>query len=171
MRIYNRYNKNIKFNNIISFLILILVFSFTFCWAFGNGIHPFVNNSAEALVAANVNNAYKPGNGADLWDSAENEFDSGVLSDLIYNLFGNENPVNYIKENGTDDYQTYGKVLEQQMGYAADPYYVVPASKINARLNDGAGNNNGIVVTLNGIEWMVASLTLVRDDVTVGGKS
>ena len=159
MRMNEKNNGNIKYTKKISLLIFIMVCCLIFCLILG-GVHPFFNNIAEALTAANVNNAYKPGDGADLWDSTGNAFNSVVLNDLISNLFGTEDPVDYIKANGADDYQTYGTVLEQQIGKEANPYYVVPASKINARLNGGAGNNNGIVVNLNGIEWMVTSLTL-----------
>jgi len=73
MRMNDKYNRNIRFTKIVSLLIFIMVFTILFCLVLG-GVHPFFNNIAEALTAANVNNAYKPGDGADLWDSTGNAF-------------------------------------------------------------------------------------------------
>ena len=97
-----------------------------------------------ALTATN-NSAYKAGNGAELWNNDTRTFNQTVLKDIQTKIFGNENPVSYIKEN-TDAKE-----------YASSNSYVLPASKINEKI----GNvDNGMVVTLGGKKWMVACLTL-----------
>lgn len=97
-----------------------------------------------ALTATN-NSATKAGGGAELWNNDTRTFNQTVLKDIQTKIFGNENPVSYIKEN-TDAKE-----------YASSNSYVLPASKINKKI----GNvDNGMVVTLGGKTWMVACLTL-----------
>ncbi len=80
------------------------------------------------------------GNGAELWDSSNNRFNKTVFNDLTNKLFGSDNPIDYIKT--MKDTQTDS--------------YVIPASAINTKV----GNDSGLVVKLDGKDWMVASLTL-----------
>jgi len=77
---------------------------------------------------------------------------------MTQKLFGGADPVEYIKANGAEDYETYGKNSPSEL--AGDPYYVVPASTINARIEDNVKKNSGFVIKIGGLEWMVASLTL-----------
>ncbi|MDE6302093.1 MAG: hypothetical protein K2M36_00695, partial [Clostridia bacterium] len=118
-------------------------------------------NSADALTTAQVSSAVKAGGGADLWNSATSTWNATVLSDMVSKIF----PVtttweSYIKNNGSEDYTRVGKnspnVAEKDI-----PYYVVPASTINARVGSA---NYGMVVKLDGKDWMVTSLTIDRDD-------
>lgn len=96
---------------------------------------------ASALKAATVSSAEKAGNGAELWDAEEGGFNDDVLNDLVDRLFGDEDPVEYIKT--MKDTQTDS--------------YVVPATAINEKVGNA---NNGLVVKLGGKDWMAASLTL-----------
>ena len=100
-------------------------------------------NNAYAL--SDTSSAVKAGNGAELWDADKGVFNNTVIDDLTSKLFGNENPVEYIK-----------KFQDTQTGA-----YVVPASIINNKVGNVA---NGMVVTLDSKEWMVASLTLADID-------
>ena len=68
------------------------------------------------------------------------KFNKTVLEDLRLKLFDNNNPITYIKTN-----------TDTQTGA-----YVIPASTINAKV----GSDSGLVVKLDGKDWMVASLTL-----------
>ncbi len=146
MRIYNKCSGNKKSTNIISFLILILVFSFTFCWAFGNGVHTFINNSAAALTSANVDNAYKAGGGEEMWSGTN--FNFKVVKDLYDKLFGKEDPIEYIKANGAGEFSATGS-------------YIVPASTINSKIGR---TNDGMIINLGGIYWMAVSLTVATID-------
>ncbi len=94
--------------------------------------------SAGALNS--TTGAVSAGGGAELWDADAGEFNSEVMDDLVDKLFGDEDPVEYIKT----------------MKDAQTDSYVVPASAINKKV----GTNNGLVVKLDGKEWMAASLTL-----------
>ena len=94
----------------------------------------------DASALTSTSGAVLAGGGAELWNADDSRFDSGVLDDLVDKLFGDEDPVEYIKT--MKDTQTDS--------------YVIPASTINTKL----GNQNGLVVKLGGKEWMAASLTL-----------
>ncbi len=98
---------------------------------------PSLNNSAEALTS--TSGAVLAGNGAELW--LGNNFNFEVLEDISDKLFGDEDPVAYVKKR--KDTQTDS--------------YVVTASTINSKVGNAT---NGLVVKLDGKEWMVASLTL-----------
>lgn len=133
-------------------LILSFICAVLLC---GVSLLPFgLNNekSASALTSAAIKSAVQVGGGADLWDPDDETVNGDVVDDLYDNLFGSAKEVDYIKENGAEDYEKYKQ--------AENPYWVVPATAINAKLNDGAGNDYGLVVTLGGMPWTVASLTL-----------
>ncbi len=99
-----------------------------------------LNNSAEALNSTGLSSAVKAGGGAELWDSSNNSFNKTVFNDLTNKLFGSDNPIDYIKT--IKDTQTDS--------------YVIPASTINTKVS----SSSGLVVKLDGKDWMVASLTL-----------
>ncbi len=100
------------------------------------GVLPCLNNSAEALTT--TSGAVLAGDGADLWSDTSLNF--RVLNDISNKLFGDNDPVEYIKT--MKDTQTDS--------------YVIPASTINSKV----GSDSGLVVKLDGKDWMVASLTL-----------
>jgi len=106
----DKYNRNIRFTKIVSLLIFIMVFTILFCLVLG-GVHPFFNNTAEALTSTNINNAVKAGGGTELWNSSTSSFNQTVLKDIIDKIFKQEDPVSFIKDNGKEDYETYGKML------------------------------------------------------------
>ena len=110
----------------------------------------------DASALTSTSGAVLAGGGAELWNAADSSFNSDVLDDLVDKLFGEEDPVEYIKTNGASDYNTYGKNTSVA-GEAGTPYYVVPASTINTKVGSA---NDGLVVKLDGKEWMAASLTL-----------
>lgn len=96
----------------------------------------------DASALTSTSGAVLAGGGAELWNADDSSFNSDVLDDLVDKLFGDEDPVEYIKT--MKDTQTDS--------------YVIPASTINTKL----GNQNGLVVKLGGKEWMAASLTLAN---------
>ncbi|MDE6302297.1 MAG: hypothetical protein K2M36_01745, partial [Clostridia bacterium] len=110
--------------------------------------------SAQAL--ASTASAYKAGNGQELYNNGT--FNSDVVNDIREKIFGNEDPVSYIKDNGASDYNTYGKD-SPNTAEKGTPYYVVPASTINAKVGN---TTDGMVIKLGGREWMVTSLTLAN---------
>ncbi|MDE6302731.1 MAG: hypothetical protein K2M36_03990, partial [Clostridia bacterium] len=116
-------------------------------------------NSASALDTANISNIVKAGNFEELWNSSTSTFNTKVLDDIYDKCFGNEDPIQYIKNNGADDYNTYGK--NSPCAEAGIPYYVVPATVLNAKVGN---TTNGMVVKLNDWNWSAASLTLDKDD-------
>ncbi|MDE6565830.1 MAG: hypothetical protein K2L47_02045, partial [Clostridia bacterium] len=99
----------------------------------------------EVLALTSTSSAVKAGNGAELWNSESSTFNNVVINDLVDKLFGNEDPVEYIKKS--KDTQTDS--------------YVVPASTINTKVGNAT---DGMVVKLDGKEWIVASLTLADID-------
>ena len=113
---------------------------------------------ADLSALTDTNSATKIGGGKELYNKDRGNFNIGVVSDFIEKLFGDEDPVQYIKTNGAVDWNTYGK--NSPSALKDDPYYVVPASVINNKIR----NTNGLIVTLNGLDWMVASLTLADTD-------
>ena len=114
-------------------------------------------HASPAQGVTNTDYATRIGDGAELWD--ENGFNDDVIVDLYDKLFGGQNAVDFIKTNGTYDYETYGK-NSPNVEMRDIPYYVVPASTLNANVE----NDYGLVLTLGGLEWMVASLTLADID-------
>ncbi len=99
----------------------------------------------SVFALANNHTAVKAGNGEELWNAESSSFNYNVLLDLKEKLFGNDNPVDYIKS--MKDEQTQANV--------------VPATAINERLGN---TEEGMVVNLGGREWTVASLTLADID-------
>ena len=89
--------------------------------------------------------AVKAGAGEELWNADDGGFNEEVLSDLVDKLFGDEDPADYIKT--MKDTQTDS--------------YVIPASTINAKVGNA---NDGLVVKLDGKEWMATSLTIAEID-------
>ncbi len=104
--------------------------------------------TADAMISANVANATKIGNGEDLWDSANNCINANVASDLSSKLFNYGDAVEYIKANGDAKEKTLSDST------------VVPASVINATIEDTAKQKYGYVIKLGGLDWMITSLTL-----------
>ena len=101
----------------------------------------FPQHHVNALTS--TGGAVKAGQGEDLWNADEGGFNDEVLSDLVDKLFGDEDPAEYIKT--MKDTQTDS--------------YVIPASTINAKVGSP---NDGLVVKLDGKEWMATSLTLAE---------
>ena len=64
-------------------------------------------HASPAQGVTNTDYATRIGDGAELWD--ENGFNDDVIVDLYDKLFGGQNAVDFIKTNGTYDYETYGK--------------------------------------------------------------
>ena len=114
--------------------------------------------SEDASALSTTVTSVKIGNGEELYDRSSGEINRYVADDMTQKLFGDADPVEYIKTNGAEDWETYGKDSPSEL--AGDPYYVVPASTINARIEDNVKKNNGFVIKIGGLEWMVASLTL-----------
>ena len=104
--------------------------------------------SADALNTSTINSATKIGGGADLWDSATGAFNANVANDLSLKLFNYGDAVDYIKEHADAREKTWTNST------------VVPASVINATIEDTAKQKYGYVVKLGGLDWMIASLTL-----------
>ena len=154
---YDKHKKNIKYTNITSFLILILVFSLTLCMITWGGGTSRLNNSAEALTSTTVNSAVKAGNGVELWDSSINRFNQIVLKDIIDKIFKQEDPVSFIKNNGKEDYEAYGKKAPSSEN--GIEYFVVPATVINKNVGNA---NYGMVIKLDDKWWMATSLTLTK---------
>ena len=159
MRIDNKGKRNIKFTNIVSLMVFILVFGYIFCLSLGNGVHSFINNSAQALTPANIDSAILAGNGAELWNSSTSTFNRTVLYDITNKIFGNLDHIEYIKTNGKHDWETYGSYSTNSE--AGTRYWVVPASTINTKVGSA---NNGMIVKLDNKDWMVASLTLDKNN-------
>lgn len=101
--------------------------------------------SASALNTTTITSATKAGGGAELWDSGSSSFNSEVMDDLLDKLFGDKDPVTYIKT----------------MKDAPTDSYVIPASTINANVGNAT---YGMTVKLGGMEWMAASMTLADID-------
>ncbi len=121
-------------------------------------------DAAHAL--SDVSGAYQIGEKGDgtqltsIYDDTKGKFDANMLHELFAKTTDNTNATidsvkDYIKANGFNDYNTYGK--SSPASAASDPYYVVPASTINA---NGGKADYGIVLQLGGYTWTVASLTL-----------
>ena len=100
-------------------------------------------DSAKALT--DTTNAENICDGRELWRSEINKFDATAFNELTDKLFGNKDWLNYVKS----------------MKDTATDSYVIPASVINEKIK----NENGIVVTIGGLEWMVASLTVANDGI------
>ena len=97
----------------------------------------------EVLALTSTSSAIQVGNGTELYDSSNQSFNQESFEDLMYRLFNGQEPLSYVKsmkDSGTDS-------------------YVVPASTING------GNDNGYIVKLGGLDWMITSLT-VTDSTT-----
>ena len=128
----------IRFN--FSIIVIVALIMLLLC-----SISTFFFSPNKVYALTNTGSAVKAGGGFELWDSNNNSFNNYVISDLANKLFGNENPIKYTKS--MKDTQTDS--------------YVIPASKINAKVGNTA---NGMVVKLGGMEWMVASLTIADKD-------
>ena len=119
-----------------------------------------------ALTNEGYNLAYKigeKGNGSQLdeiYNDKYKAFSAQLLKEILAKSTGIadadiEDVKQYIKTNGTEDYETYGK-NSPVLNHELKPYYVVPASAINTNVN----NDCGIVVRLGGVVWNAVSLTL-----------
>ena len=144
-RVRSRVNNLIVVMTVIVFALSLIATAF---FAFPDRVSALADPSSATLI----------GGGAELYDRDSGELNGDVMGDLIEKLFGDDDPVQYIKANGTADWETYGK--NSPSALAGEQYYVVPASTINSRIADETKRDNGFVITLGGLEWMVASLTL-----------
>ncbi|MBD5086121.1 MAG: hypothetical protein HDT32_01945, partial [Clostridiales bacterium] len=108
-------------------------------------------NLTTALTS--TTNATRAGNGEDLWVSSVNQFNGDVFLDITNRICGTKDWNTYIQDNyDTDEYSS--------SSYGTGSY-VVPATTINKSTN--INSDNGMVVTLGGLEWIVTSLTLAED--------
>ncbi|MDE6189042.1 MAG: hypothetical protein K2G37_01980, partial [Clostridia bacterium] len=98
-----------------------------------------LKKKANALNGAGLASATVIGNGDDLWDATKSEINISVANELERYIFGNNDPDSYIDTKGVDYFGS--KVLQSKT--------------INASIS----NDNGLVVTLGGLKWMVASVT------------
>jgi len=144
-RVRSRVNNLIVVMTVIVFALSLIATAF---FAFPEDVSALADPSSATLI----------GGGAELYDRDSGEFNDDVKDDLVDKLFGKANPVQYIKSNGATDWETYGK--NSPSALAGEQYYVVPASTINSKIADETKRDNGFVITLGGLEWMVASLTL-----------
>ncbi len=102
--------------------------------------------TASALT--DILKATSIGNGEEMWNSEEGEFNGDVFSDLINKLFGEER-----------DWKSYVKKSEYLD--SATQSYIIPASVINEK----AGNDlYGLIVKIGGVNWIITSITLTNDD-------
>ncbi|MDE7328262.1 MAG: hypothetical protein K2N57_00730 [Clostridia bacterium] len=136
-----------KSKNIAILLSVILIL----CLSLSFAISGLRYNQAQALTdttsAVNVN---------ELWDSSAEKFNRDSINDLVEKLFGDKELteaqlVSYINSHGTNKFGST----------------IVPASYINANIHNSNGsvtsNDSGIVVTLVGLQWSVASMTTNGD--------
>ncbi len=144
-RVRSRVNSLIVVMTVIVFALSLIATAF---FAFPDRVSALADPSSATQI----------GGGAELYDRDSGDFNGDVVSDLVEQLFGDANPVEYIKTNGTDDWEKYGKNSPSPL--ANEQYYVVPASTINSKIADEKKRDNGFIITLGGLEWMVASLTL-----------
>ena len=108
-------------------------------------ISTFFFSPNKVFALTSTGSAVQVGNGAELYDKTSSSINKLVVNDLQNKLFKDiDNPINYIKNYV--DTQTDS--------------YILPSSVINSKLNNNAGNDNGLVITIGGLEWMVTSLTL-----------
>ncbi len=132
------YKSKKKFNLFVAVFIFLIAFLFSI-------IVSFFLSPNKVFALNNINSAVSVANGADLYDKNIGIINYLVVKDLQDKLFnGIDNPVSYIKQ--FEDEQTES--------------YVLNAREINKKLNNNKGNDNGLVVKLDGKNWMVASLTL-----------
>ena len=152
-RVRSRVNNLIVVMTVIVFALSLIATAF---FAFSEDV--------SALIVSET--ATPIGNGEELFDQESGKFNGDVVVDFIDKLFDGDDPVEYIKSNGAKDWETYGKnqSLYFDENLVKDPYYVVPSSTINNRITDETKRDSGFVVTLGGLEWMVASLTLADID-------
>ena len=99
----------------------------------------------QVFALGSSNGAVQAGGGAELWNNVTNTFNPNVVNDIKSKLFGTTDPVAYIESN---------YVKEE---YTLSQGKVVPAKAINKKVGNA---QDGMVVTLGGKKWMVASLTL-----------
>ncbi len=132
---------------IVSAIFSVLCAAVLFCGFFAVK-NTSQTQSADALNTSTINSATKIGGGEDLWDSATGAFNVTVANDLSLKLFNYGDAVDYIKEHADAQEKTWTNST------------VVPASVLNATIEDTAKQKYGYVVKLGGLDWMIASLTL-----------
>ena len=132
---------------IVSAILSVLCAAVLFCGFFAVK-NTSQTQSADALNTSTINSATKIGGGEDLWDSATGAFNVTVANDLSLKLFNYGDAVDYIKEHADAQEKTWTNST------------VVPASVLNATIEDTAKQKYGYVVKLGGLDWMIASLTL-----------
>lgn len=124
----------LRFNFVVNIIVVLIVL--LFCSIMTIFISP-----NKVFAHSNIGSAVNVGGGAELWNDSSNSFDNYVVADLANKLFGDKNPIKYIKS----------------MKDTLTDSYVVPASIINAKVGNAT---NGMVVQLGGRQWMVTSLTI-----------
>ena len=128
----------IRFN--FSIIVIVVLIMLLLC-----SISTFFFSPNKVFALTNTGSAVQVGNGSELYNETTGTFNNLVIKDLQNKLFKDiDNPINYIKNYV--DTQTDS--------------YILPSSVINSKLNNNAGNDNGLVITIGGLEWMVTSLTL-----------
>ncbi|MDE6967128.1 MAG: hypothetical protein K2P12_00595, partial [Clostridia bacterium] len=133
----------LKFNFLVIVLITLI------CLLFGSIISAFISpNRALALTDTGKSNAIKVGNSVELWNSDTNSFNGSVLNDLKVKLFGSQNPLTYI-ENKYDKSE-----------YTLTGSKIVTAKTLNSQVGKP---EEGMIVKLGGMDWMVTSLTTTND--------
>ena len=131
----NKIKKNIFHNETVLVSILIIVLTGAL----------LIFSFKPVFALGSNNGAVQAGGGAELWNSSTNTFNPNVVNDIKSKLFGTTDPVAYIESN---------YVKEE---YTLSQGKVVPAKAINKKVGNA---QDGMVVTLGGKKWMVASLTL-----------
>lgn len=121
-----------KQNFVIVIIVMILLFSGSFLTSF---VSP---NTGVTMTSENAYESQEETK--ELYNKSTGNFNKKVMTELLDTLFGEQNPVSYIKT-----------MTESQTGS-----YVIPATEINAKV----GSPEGLRVMLDGREWIAASLTI-----------
>ncbi len=126
----------VKFNVFVAITIIVTLL---LC-----GVATYFVNQNDISALANTSNGISIANGEELYDISTSQFNKNATTDLIDKLFGNSDPLQYVKS----------------MKDSYTDSYVVPATIINDKIN----NSNGLIVNLGYKEWMVSSLTIANID-------
>ncbi len=121
--------------NLNIFVAITIIVTLLLC-----GIATFFVRSNNLSALVNTNSAVQIAGGAELYDLSTGEFNKNATTDLIDKLFGNNDPLQYVKS----------------MKDTITDSYVIPASKINANVS----NTNGVIVNLGFKKWIISSLTI-----------
>ena len=125
--------------NFLFIIILIFAVVITSC------IILFKSNTALSISQSAISNATSLGGGEDIFINGK--LNSKAVLDSVKTLFGNDNPIDYIK--GNHDTTEFGLTKT----------YVVSSPTINKKADD---SNYGFIIKLGGMDWMVVSMTLAN---------